>query len=119
MVEVVATNAEVTGTSANAYPSTFQYQNKKIGFQDHKYLIVENTGATNSIDYRVQVQDGLNTDLRLLTINGATENAIALGVYDEVSMDGNYVDISVEVKSTSSGNHSTFSVRMTSRSNRL
>ena len=115
MAEVSVMNGEITGTTVDAYPTTSQYENKRIGYQNHKYLIIENTGGTNGLTYKVEVKDHSGTGLRTFQVNGSDENNIALSSHDEVSIDGNYSYISISAKAQVASSQTTFSLRMSSR----
>ena len=115
MAEVTLHNERITGTTTNAYPTTAQYQNKRIGGMNDKAINIQNTDASNGLTYKTKVKPNIHSDY-IDYPPGAAEVALAAGVDAILAVPEVYHEIAVELKSTVSDSHATFAVSMSARS---
>ena len=94
-----------TGTTTNSYATARDIDMRGM---ESGVCTIENTGGTNSMDYKVvgeyaDYSEGESNEI-------VSETAITAGNKDFFQLENAYARILVQVKSTSSGNHTTYSI---------
>jgi hypothetical protein len=100
-----------TGTSTDAYPSPCQGEWTKAYQFNKKVIWVANTGGSNAITVKILVYPDADGDSWILPVNGNTENSITAGNGLIANIPESVEKIDVCIKSTSAGNHSTFTTQ--------
>ena len=115
MAEVTLHNSAITGTTTDSYPTTPQYQNKRIGGMRGKSIQIQNTGGSNGLTFQVKVKPNVDSDY----INyppGSSEQNLAANADAIIGVPEVYAEIAVEVKAQTSSNQTTFKISMTGQS---
>ena len=98
----IAYNDQITGTSINTYVEKTVYTVRNI----YKSIIVKNTGGSNSVDYYVRCYPYENGTAYYTFASGTLTH----GSQADCFINNVYFKIVFGIKSTSSGNHSTYSI---------
>jgi len=100
--------AVVTGTTQDSYPSdpALTWDLSDL-YADRKTIVIVNTGSTNNLDYRITIKADKNGSYE------AIENTDTLGPGDSalINIRNPRAVITVNVKSTTSGNSTTFEIQ--------
>jgi len=96
---------EISDTSTNSYVT---YASHHVGGYDQIIYTIENTGGANSLDVVVEFSEN-GSDWFAVSGYGSGVT-VALGSYNSFASDIAHHFYRVRVKSTSSGNHTTFKV---------
>ena len=112
-------NQRITGTTANAYPATAQYENDRIGTMNGKSVMIQNTGSSNSLDFKIEILHNKNSTVVAYPLDGggATELTVVKDEYALINIPEVFYKVSISAKSTITDNTTTFEISMTGRSN--
>lgn len=112
----------ITGTTTNSYPATEQVEIPGAGKMLSMRIFVENTDGSNSLDYQIVIYPDLSAakaDAFLMILTGSsTEQTVGSGANEQIDISFPIEKVNVQLKTTSAGNHATFSVQVTGRIHR-
>ena len=92
----------VTGTTTNSYVDAVDLDTRWL---DETILTIANTAGSNQMDYQVLVYNDYAAGIAYAT----TTNTVAVNDEDQVIL-RRHARVKVQVKSTSSGSHTTFQI---------
>ena len=92
----------VTGTTADSYVNVVDLDTRWL---NDTALTIANTGSTNQLDYQVLVYNDYAAGIGYVS----NTDTVAVNDSDQVSL-GRHARVKVQVKSTSSGNSTTYQI---------